>query len=717
MNRGRVAVRIGNRRIGGGWWRLPLVIAAWLAVSSPLVTGAVAIAQLRSWGRDLPSVPDLAAWAARAPQTSRLVAHDGTLLADLVFTDGKAAGRRTLLRGAGIPLHVVQAVLAAEDGRFLLHRGVDYQAVVRAAWTNWRAGEIREGASTITQQLARNLLPLAIGTERSAARKVREILLARQIERAWTKAEILGAYLDLIYFGAGAYGIAAAAEAYFAKPVTTLTLAEAAMIAGLIQAPSRLDPWRDLAAAQTRRDEVLVRMVRNGWIAENAAENARAAPIGLRRYLEVNGARAPWYTEHVRRELTGDFPDELARGGLVVETAVSPALARLAEEEAERATTALDRGGGPPEIAAVVLDHHSGYLEAMIGGRSWSDSQFDRLTQACRQPGSAWKPLVYGAALEGGVITVGTALRDAPIAEYDSQTGIHWKPRAGRAFRGIALVADAMAQSLNAPAIDVLDRVGAEAVIAFARKLGVSTPVSSLRPMALGASCVKPIELAHAYAVIARGGREVVPRAIVRVRRGTTVLFDAAGLDDPWIDPARRLDRFAAAARSAAASVVPAILDERIAFLLTDLLSGVVRRGTATAARALGRPAAGKTGTTNDNTDAWFTGFTARVTATVWIGHDRATETLGAGDDGAHAALPSWMRLVRAAEGARPAGPVPGPPPPGLESIRIDRDSGLRAAPGAGGAIDLWFIVGTAPPETAGHPHGAGDFARSSREF
>ncbi|HVK74539.1 MAG TPA: transglycosylase domain-containing protein [Kofleriaceae bacterium] len=713
-------VVVANR--GAAWWARVLVLVGWAAFATPVVIGGWAVATLRGWARDLPVVPDLAAWAAHAPQTSRVVAADGTLLAELPFADGPAVGRRTLAGGDGVPPVLVQAVLAAEDVRFTTHAGVDYRAIARAAWVNHRAGRIVEGASTITQQLARNLLPAEIGTARSLRRKVREALLARRLERAWSKPQILAAYLDFVFLGAGAYGVVAAAEVYFGKPLDQLDVGEAALLAGVIQAPSRLDPWIDPAAARARRDEVLARMARAGWLTDEARAAAAARPLALARRPEVYGTRAPWYTEHVRRQLADVFADEVARGGLTVETAALPALAGAAEDEAARVARTLDRGGGPPELAAIAWDHRTGYVEAMVGGRAWRASQFDRLTQACRQPGSAWKPLVYAAALERGAITTGTPLRDAPIAEYDEATGVHWKPRAGRSFRGVALVADALAASLNAAAIDVLDRVGAPAVIDLARRLGVTTPVTDVRPMALGASCVKPVELARVYAVLARRGWDVEPRAIVRIRRGDEVLVDDAVPEDPWLDPARRLDRLAAVAGrdpdQRVGAVGGALVDERTSFLIADLLTGVIQRGTATAARALGRPAAGKTGTTNDNSDAWFVGFTARVVAAVWVGHDDPAVKLGPKDDGAHAALPSWMRLVRAAEGDRPPGPVPGPPPPGLERARIDRESGLLAAPGAGGALDLWFVRGTAPVDVAGRPGAGGtDFARSAREF
>jgi penicillin-binding protein 1A len=721
----RARVAVTNRRDGGWGWRLPVVALLWLALALPIAAGSVFAMTLRRWARDLPEVPDLAAWQADAPQTSLVLAADGSHLAELPFRDGKVVGHRTLVALDRLPAHLVRAVLAAEDVRFFAHHGVDYPAIARAARINYQAGRVVEGASTITQQVARNLLPREIGSERSVQRKFREALLARAIERRWTKRDILETYLDFVFLGEGAYGMVAAARAYFDREVWQLDLPQAALLAGLIQAPGRLDPFHHPEAARARRGEVLARMARAHLI--DAAEQARAgaAPLALARPHPSYGRRAPWYTEQVRRLIAGALPRELARGGLAIDTAALPALgAELAADAAAQG----DRWGGA-EVAALVWDHRTGYVEAVVGGRAWGHDRFDRALQSCRQPGSAWKPIVYGAALAAGAITPGSALRDAPIAEYDEATGTHWKPRSGNRFRGIVLAQDAFAASLNAPAIDVFDRVGAAPVIALARRLGISTQLSELRPMALGASCVRPIELARAYAAIARRGWAVAPHFAIRVRRGDAALFDTAVPEDPWIDPARRFDRIAATAGADPAERVGAVdparrrgghlLDEQVAFQLADMMSAVIARGTASAAQAsaLGRPAAGKTGTTNDNTDAWFLGFTGRVLGAVWIGFDDPAHKLGPEGDGAHAALPLWMRAVRAAEGNRPPTAVPGPPPDGLERVAIDRETGLVAAPGTGG-LPLWFRPGTAPTEVAGQPGTSPtDFGRSSSEF
>ncbi|MCW5809127.1 MAG: transglycosylase domain-containing protein [Deltaproteobacteria bacterium] len=717
-------VIVTNRRDDGWWWRLPIFGLISLCAIAPAVTLGYVVWKLRAWAADLPDVPDLAAWRAGAPRTSLIVAADGSHLAEVPFRDGVAVGHRTLVTldpasPDRLPERVVQAVLAAEDVRFYEHRGVDYQAIVRAAVRNYQAGRIVEGASTITQQLARNLLPDSIGTDRKVRRKVREALLARELERRWTKRDILETYLSFVFLGQSAYGIPAGARAYFDGDARDLDVGQAALLAGMIQAPGRLDPFRRPDAARARRNEVLARMQRAGMIDEPTRARLAASPLGTRRPRQAYGTRVPWYAEQVRALLATALPADMDRGGLTIETAALPALGARVQADA---LAQADRWG-KSQVGALVWDHRTGYVEALVGGRDWDPDRFDRMRQSCRQPGSAWKPLVYGAALDGGAITPGTALRDAPIAEYDERTNVHWKPKSGNRFRGVVLAQDAFAGSLNAPAIDVLDRIGVRAVKRFASRLGISTSIADVRPMALGASCVKPIELARAYAVIARRGWAIAPRFAVRVRRGERVLFDATVPEDPWIDPARRFDRIAALAGDDPDARLGAeggrLLDERTAFQLQDMMVAVVQRGTASAAgAALGRPAAGKTGTTNDNTDAWFIGFTGRALGAVWLGFDDPSKKLGPEGDGAHAALPLWMRAMRAAEGDRPAVPLPGSPPAGMQRVAIDRESGLLAAPGSGGGLGVWFRSGTAPTEVAGAPGTSPtDFGRTAREF
>jgi penicillin-binding protein 1A len=428
------------------------------------------------------------------------------------------------------------------------------------------------------------------------------------------------------------------------------------------------------------------------------------------------GALAPWYTERARQEIETAMTAEYRRGGLEIETAAQPVLAMAAEREARAWTARL--GGRDvvlPEAAALVWDHHTGYVEVTVGGRDFAHSRFDRATQACRQPGSAFKPIVYAAAIERDAITPGTPLRDAPIAVYDLENETFWKPRSSRTFRGVALAQDALVASLNPPAVDVLDRVGFAPVVDLARRLGITTALTEVRPLALGASCVVPLELAGAFATFARQGTRVDPVFVVRVRRGGDELVDRASPYDPALPASRRLDRLTAVLTAPTGARA---LDAASAFLISDMLTDVVRRGTGKDARRLDRPVAGKTGTTNQNTDAWFVGYTGRVVAVTWVGYDDPQRTLGPRQDGSHAALPLWLDLVRLAEDRRPRRPVPGEPPPGLERARVDQETGLLARPGAGGALELWFKAGTAPTQEAGQLVDLPvDLGRLSREF
>jgi penicillin-binding protein 1A len=444
-------------------------------------------------------------------------------------------------------------------------------------------------------------------------------------------------------------------------------------------------------------------------------------PSALRPPPPRTGELLPWYTEAARRLVAQALPAELARGGLTIETAALPAVGlRLELAAAGHAQRWRTAEGVRPELAALWWDTRTGYVEALYGGNDWRASQFDRVIQACRQPGSAWKLLVYGAALEAAAITPGTPLLDAPVTEYNEVENVFWKPKSGDRFRGLVLAEDAFAASLNAPAIDVLGRVGGGRVIELARRLGITTPIVDGGPLALGASCVEPLQLARAYAVVLRGGWDLAPRLVVRVRRGQDVLFDASVPEDPQLSAAVRFDRAAAVAgrppdERVAAAGRGRLLDERIAFQLRHMLRAVVERGTATAARRIGREVLGKTGTTNDNTDAWFVGASARALGVVWLGFDDPQRNLGPGGDGAHAALPWWLDGLRAVEGRRPAAPVLPPPPAAMERVRIDRESGLRAT---AGGLPLWFRTGSAPMEQAGTPSPISpDFGRTTREF
>ena len=691
-----VVARRPRRRL----WAVPVALLVWSIVAAPQVAAIALVELYKRTAAGLPDVPDLDLLARTAPRTNLILAADGTVLAEIPFVVGKAAGHRFWARYEDIPERLVQAILAAEDVRFFSHGGVDLVAIVRAARANVRAGHTVEGASTLTQQLARALLPEEIGTERTFRRKAREAILARRMERRWSKEQILEAWANQVFLGSGSYGVAAAARAYFGKPLADLTVAECALIAGLAQAPGRADPTVDPAAARARRDEVLDRMLRAGFLAEAEHAAAIAEPLVLHPPAVAYGHVAAWATERARREVVAAMPIDWARGGVVVETSILPLVDAVAEDAvvSGAARVAGRHGTASPQGAAVLYDHATGYVEALVGGLDFQASKFDRTTQACRQPGSAFKPVVYGAALEHDAITPGTPLRDAPVSEWDDEQGVFWKPKSGHAYRGVALAQDALAASLNSPSIEVLDRIGPAAAIDLARRLGISTELAPVRPLVLGASCVIPWEMARAFGAFAERGALPAPSVVVRVFARDREELDRGSPWDPFASPARRLDRLAA---RLTASGTPA-LDAQTVYLLDSMMAEGVRSGTGHGARAIGRPAAGKTGTTNDSTDAWFIGFTGRVVAAVWVGHDDPAIKLGAGEDGAHAALPIWVDIVEAAEQGRRPLPVPGPAPPGIVRAVIDRETGLLAQPGAGGAVLLPFRAGTAPTETVG---------------
>jgi penicillin-binding protein 1A len=696
-------VRVTNAGNGGWWWRVPLALVAWAPLAASLGAAAVVVAVYARYARDVPDVPDLDAYAAAAPRSNLILAADGTLLAQIPFVVGVEAGHRTWVPYAELPPLVVDAVLAAEDVRFFSHHGVDERAVVRAAVANYRAGRTVEGASTITQQVARNLLPEAIGRERTLRRKVREMVLARRIERRYPKAKILETYVNLVFLGAGAYGVEAAARVYFDRSLAELSLAQAALVAGMAQAPTRTNPFEHPAEARARRDEVLAKMTRAGFVGAAEAARAQAEPLSLSPAPDHYGTRSPWITEWARQEVEAAYPQAWARGGMVVTTTALPALDALALAAARTGSDAIAarQKSAAPEVGAIVFDHHTGYVEAVVGGLDWARSRFDRARSACRQPGSTFKPIVYAAALERDVITLGTPLRDAPVTEYDEDRDSFWKPQnSGRAFRGIALAEDALAASLNAPAVDVIDRVGPAAAVDMARRLGISSPLAAVRPLVLGASCVTPLELVRAFAIFAEAGQSRPPIVITRVEWRGAILVERAAGADPFASPSRRLDGVVAALPGRAT-----ILDDVTAHLVGHMLVAAASRGTGAKSRAVARPVAGKTGTTNDASDAWFVGYTARAAAVVWVGHDDPKTKLGRREDGSRAALPIWTALVRLVEADRPVRPALGPAPSGIEMAAVSRESGrlvprlaLGGAPG-GAALELPFRTGTAPTD------------------
>jgi penicillin-binding protein 1B len=569
--------------------------------------------------------------------------------------------RRDPLTWEQIPQQLADAVVAAEDKRFWTHWGIDPRAVARAVWANAHGREL-QGASTITQQLTKNLF---LTPRRTFLRKAAEAALALYLERRLSKRRILTLYLNHIYMGQdGSFsvmGMRAAAHYYFAKDPSDLTLGESAALAGMIRGPAFYSPFHDPAACRARRDAVLRLMSKDGLIGEGDLANALAEPLApAREAAEADGRDGAYYVAEVVRELLPRYDgDVLYRNGLSIYTAMDPVL----QSAAQRAVRASAH-----QAALVALDPRSGDVLALAGGRDFSQSQFNRATQALRQPGSAFKPFVYAAALKIG-LTPATLLLDRPRSYPES--GRDWRPtNYDGVYLGTATLRAALAHSLNAATLDLALRIGIPRIVETARSCGISSNLREDLSLALGSSEVGLLELVSAYEPFAAEGRRAPARVVVAVS-------DAA--DNPLESaPARTTD----------------IFDPALAYVMTSLMQSVVREGTGRGLAALGfeDPAAGKTGTTNDGRDAWFVGYTTSLLAGAWVGDDRnrALKLTGAKD-----ALPLWAAFMRQAGADHPAEKFT--VPAGVVERRICPDSGMLARSGCPRKRVEVFVSGTEP--------------------
>ncbi|MFI5347753.1 MAG: PBP1A family penicillin-binding protein [Elusimicrobiota bacterium] len=569
--------------------------------------------------------------------------------------------RRDPVAWEQIPQTLRDAVVAAEDKRFWTHWGIDPRAILRAVWANVRGHEL-QGASTITQQLSKNLF---LSPRRTFSRKISEAALAVYLEMRLDKKRILTLYLNHIYLGqagsASVMGMRSASRYYFSKDPQDLTLAESATLAGMIRGPGFYSPFQNLEACRARRDWVLHRMKEDGFIGETAMQAALAQPVNaVRGAAEDERRDNAYYVAEVVRQLVPRYGgDVLYRNGLSIYTAMDPVLQSLAQQTAR---------GAKHQSALVALDPRTGDVLALSGGRDFGESQFNRATQAARQPGSAFKPFVYATALKIG-LTPATLLRDKP-KKYPG-TGGDWSPNNyDGVYYGTATARQAIAHSLNAATLDLMERVGVKRVQELARASGIVSPLRDDLGLALGASEMGLLELTSAYEPFAAEGRRAAPRMVLAV-------LDAEGgvLEAPPPE-----------------SVV--VLDPAVAYLTTSLLQSVVKEGTARGLAKMGftTPAAGKTGTTNDGRDAWFIGYTSSLLTGVWTGADdnRALKLTGAKD-----ALPLWSAFMKEASADRPGSDFVRPE--GVISARICVESGMLARSGCPKKLDEFFIVGTEP--------------------
>jgi len=777
------------------------------------LVGVAAVAGLIwHYSKDLPDYSQLQDY--EPPVMTRVHAADGALLGEY------SKERRLYLPIQAVPKLVINAFLAAEDKNFYEHGGIDYSGMARAAVLyaqNYGSNRRPQGASTITQQVAKNFL---LTNEVSFTRKIKEALLAMRIERAYSKDKILELYLNEIYLGLGAYGVAAASLVYFDKSVNELTVAEAAYLAALPKAPAALHPVRNRDRAIERRNYVIDRLLENGWIKQADADKARKDPLTVTN--RANAAHifaGEYFAEEVRRDVFERYGEKkLYEGGLSVRTTLDPKLQVMARktmaaglvnfDEAQGwrgATTKLDITGdwgvrladvkslsdispwrlavvletseqsarigfqpgrelggavvkdrqtgnitldgvkwakpaaGPakgktptmvsqvlapgdiiyadpligkdgaavegqfrlrqlPEVsgAMVVMDPWTGRVLAMVGGFSFDQSQFNRATQAYRQPGSSFKPIVYSSALDNGY-TPSTVVVDAPIEIDQGQGAGVWRPEnysAGK-YYGPTTLRNALRLSLNTVTVRLAQDVGMPLIGEYAKRFGVYDELPNYLSYALGAGETTVMRMVTAYSMFANGGRRVKPTLIDRIqdRYGHTIFKHDArecrGCDAPggWKNQPepQLIDRR------------EQVLDSMTAYQITSMMEGVVQAGTATALKEVGKPIAGKTGTTNDEKDAWFIGFSPDIVVGIYMGYDKP-RNLGRNATGGHLAAPVARDFMKLALADKPA--IPFRVPAGIKLIRVDSKSGMRAGPGDSGRTILEaFKPGTAPPD------------------
>ena len=738
-----------------------VALAAFLAALAGVLLG-------RFLQFDLPDVRALEDYSP--PVMTRVMSRDGSMVAAF------AEERRILIEYHDVPETFLQALIATEDSHFYHHPGVDLRGIARAAWSDVRHMRMKEGASTLTQQLARNLF---LHPDKTIRRKLQEVVLALEIERHYTKQEILRFYCNQVYMGHGRYGLEAAARHYFGKSARELSLTEAATIAGLIQRPEALSPLRDPQRALERRNYVLRRMAEEGYLTEQAAAEAAALPLGVST-LRRQENPAPYFVEDVRRWLQEEYGTSiLYKEGLEVSTTLDPRLQDIANRAMDSGLRQLDRrqgwrgvtrrvppgedprlwqpedwlGGirtgevhdgvvvaadaraaqvrvgdhegrlGPEELewtgktrpdavlhagdvvrvrvldlpaqgqarlsleqeplaeaALVALDPTTGEVLALVGGFDFERSEFNRATQARRQTGSAFKPFVYAAALAEGW-TLGDTLVDEPTVFVDRRNPVPYQPENyTHEYYHTVTLRTALEKSANIATVKLLTRVGYEPVIRTARRLGISSELRPYPSLALGVFEVSLLELTAAYGALANQGVLVSPHLVTSVR-------DRDGALVATIEPE-----------------VHDALRPEIAYLMNRVLAGVISDGTGRAAASLGHNLAGKTGTTDNNTDAWFVGYSPDLALGVWVGFDEP-KSLGSRETGAMAALPIWRAFMEEALQLRPAAEFQQPAE--ISVVSIDRRTGLKANTRAGcdPVISEVFVRGTEPAAycTEGH--------------
>ncbi len=683
-------------------------LAAWWTPRTRYVTafGSLAVAGLGSgvvWGSwtracaggACPSIAVLEAY--RPTQALKVYAADGRLIREV------GAEHRTVLGVGEIAPAVRAAFVAVEDKRFYAHGGIDYRRILGALKADILAMRFVEGFSTITMQLARNVWSDKLPSTKSVRRKVREMRVALELERTYTKDRILELYLNQIYLGGSAYGVEAGARRYFSKSAKSLNPAEAALLAAIANVPGHYDPRRYPARALQRRNLVVNLMRDQGYLTADEAESWKAYPLGVSS-REDFGDVAPYFVEWVRQQLYARFGNDIYQKGFRVYTTLDLdmqlAAERALEEQLERIENEeygpyrhptyqqyLDRDDAEPKHvqtaylqgALVTLDADSGYVRAMVGGRDFNHSEFNRATQAERQAGSTFKPFVYAAAIRAGR-SAAYLVDDAPISHMVPGDTMPWEPQNYEGdFRGPMTLRDGLRLSRNLMAARLGLELGVPAVVGEAVRYGLSTRLPNYPSLSIGAASVIPLEMVSAYTAFATEGVQSAPVGILRVE-------DAQG-NIVWQPQVRR---------------VP-VMDEPHMWIVTSMLQDVVDRGTAQGAvRIRGKfahPAGGKTGTTNDGSDVWFIGFTSELVTGIWIGLD-TPQKIKANAAGGVLAAPAWVQLMNEVYERRPA-PAGWQRPDDLITREIDNATGYRATNFCPRSVRYfeWFIPGTEPRE------------------
>jgi len=558
---------------------------------------------------DLPKVHAIEEYVPA--ESSKVYSADGRMLAEFYYE------RRTFVPSYQIPDQIKKAFVAIEDVRFYSHPGVDFIGILRALMQDIKARSMVQGGSTITQQLAKMLF---LKPEKSIIRKVKEAIISIQIEKRYTKDEILGLYLNQAYFGTRAFGIEAAAQTYFGKSARQLSVAEAALLASLPKAPSHYSPFKHPQKAKERRTSVLESMLKHKFITRDQYNRAAKEPLPVSPFYRKY--EAPYFVEILRQYLEQKYGTSIYTSGYKIYSTIDLNMQQIAEKALSNGVREIEKRRKPGVQASfVAIDIRTGQIKAMVGGFDFWQTQFNRATQALRQPGSAFKPFVYATAIEEGM-TSASIINDAPISFRGAKVGERWSPKNydGK-YHGAVTLKTALAKSLNAATVRLANRLGVEDIIDMAQRLGIKSPLQPYLPLALGASDVTLLNMVQAYSAFATG-KQMELISYNRIENRDRIVLEE-------IFPKQK-----------------EVLDENTVREMQILLGAVVSEGTATKAKTLGRPVYGKTGTTNDYSDAWFIGFDDKLVVGVWVGRDNH-EPIGNKETGAMAALPIWMEFMK----------------------------------------------------------------------